>query len=214
VRLIFVVVLLLGAGALTVRHAMGRRHSIAIPLLLVPGLVLGFFEYEDRLAVQKMSAVASILSGRAVHVNCQRAAGQLVDASADLGDVMVGSDGQVADFTTIKYEACKNLRAWLGSNKTDPTLDQVIAVHVLAHESEHLAGVLPEAQAECISVQRTAETARLLGATPAQADALAATYWEEVYPDMSADYRSDECKDGGAMDLHPDDTSWPSPPSG
>ncbi len=203
------VVLMLGAGALTIRHALGHRHSVAVPLLLVPGLVLGYFEYEDRLAAQKMSAAASVLAGRPVHVNCQRIAGAMVDVNADLGEVGFDQEGQPDDFTTLKYEACTNLRAWLGSDKVAPTLDQVIAVHVLAHESEHLAGVRNEAQAECISVQRTEEAARLLGATANQARKLALTYAIRVYPEMPDDYRSDDCKDGGSMDIRPDDTSWP-----
>ncbi len=208
-RLALVVVLLLGSGALVIRHALGHRHSIAIPLLLLPGLVLGFFEYEDRLAAQKMSAAASVLAGRPVHVNCQRVAGELVDASGDLGEVDFDAEGHPADFTTLKYEACTNLRAWLGSDKRSPTLDQVIAVHVLAHESEHLAGIANEAQAECISMQRTAEAARLLGATADEAEQLAVTYAAQVYPRMPDDYRSDDCKAGGSMDIRPDDTSWP-----
>jgi hypothetical protein len=85
----------------------------------------------------------------------------------------------------------------------------MISVHVLAHEAEHLAGYTSEAVAECRSVQTTEQTALLLGATPAQARALAVWYATDVYPRMPDDYRSDECHDGGRLDLHPNDPRWP-----
>ncbi len=200
---------LLGGGWLAVRQTQGHRHRVAIALLLVPGLVLGWFEYEDRRAVQLMSHVASVLSRRPVSVNCQRYSGALVDLGSELGSVQFDENGFPADVTDLKYDACTNLRAWLGSDKKSPTLDQVIAVHVLAHESEHLAGVFNEAVAECNSVQTTERAALLLGATPAQARSLAVVYDTEVYPRMPDGYLSPDCRPGGSLDRHPDDPAWP-----
>lgn len=208
-RLIFVLVALAGAGLLTVRHVQGHRHGIVIPLLLVPALVLGWFEYEDRLADQRLTRAASILAGHPVHVECQRLGGALIDMGSELGYVAYGPDGKPGDTTVIKHDACQALYDWMGSDKNDPTELQIIAVHVLAHEAEHLAGYTSEAIAECRSVQTTEQAALLLGASPAQARALAVTYADDIYPRMPDDYRTTDCRDGGRLDLHPDDPRWP-----
>jgi hypothetical protein len=55
---------------------------------------------------------------------------------------------------------------------------------VLAHEAMHMAGLMREDTAECAAVQRDARAARLLGASPADARALALAYWRTVYPAM------------------------------
>jgi hypothetical protein len=209
VRLIFVLVALAAAGALAVRHAQGHRHSILIPLLLVPSLVLGWFEYEDRLADQRLTHATSVLAGRPVHVECQRLGGALIDMGSELGYVAYDDNGRPGDTTVIKHDACEALYNWMGSDKSNPTELEIISVHVLAHESEHLAGYTSESVAECRSVQTTEQAALLLGATPAQARSLAVSYATNVYPRMPDDYRSDQCLDGGTGDLHPNDPRWP-----
>ena len=201
--------LLLGSGWLVIRQSQGKRHGIAIPLLLIPALVFGWFEYQDRRAVQVMSHAASMLAHRSVSVVCQRASGAFVDAGSELGSVQFDENGNPFDYTDLKYDACTNLRAWMGSDKRNPTLDQVIAVHVLAHESEHLAGEMSESVAECNSVQTTARTAELLGASPEQAAALAQAYVTLVYPRMPDNYVSADCTPGGKLDRHPEDPAWP-----
>jgi hypothetical protein len=209
VRLAIAIVLLAGGAVLTVRQVLGHAHRLALGLVLVPALLLSFWESEDHGADVAMSRAASALSGRPVHVTCQRLTGTFVDAGAELGYVQWGPDGKPVDETVLKYDTCQHLYDWMGSDKQDPSLDEVIAVHVLAHESEHLAGVPDESVAECYSVQTTAETAELLGASTEQARALARRYWLDVYPRMPDGYRTDECKDGGPLDLQPDSAEWP-----
>ena len=209
VRLIFVLVALSGAGALTVRHAQGHRHSIAIAMLLVPGMVFGWFEYEDRRADQLLTSVASTLAGRPVHVQCQRLGAALLDMGSELGYVAYDHNGHPGDTTVIKHDACVALHDWLGSDKNNPSDLEMISVHVLAHEAQHLAGYTSEAVAECRSVQTTEQTALLLGASAAQARSLALWYATNIYPRMPDDYRSDQCHDGGTLDLHPDSSRWP-----
>lgn len=208
-RLWLVLVLLAVCGVLVVRIALGHRHPVLLTVLLVPGLVLGWFEYEDRRADERMAAVASQLAGHPVHVECQRLTASMVDVSSDLGFVAYGPDGRPGDTAVLKYDACRALLDWLGSAKDHPSIDQVVAVHVLAHESEHLAGVTSESLAECRSLQATERTARLLGATPAQARDLAVRYATEVYPRLPEAYQSPDCRDGGPLDEHPDDARWP-----
>jgi hypothetical protein len=85
------------------------------------------------------------------------------------------------------------------------------SVHVLTHESMHLAGVMDEAEADCFAVQVDAVVARALGADPRFARLLAREYWKYYYPTQDARYRSGECHEGGALDLFPERRGWPSP---
>jgi hypothetical protein len=94
--------------------------------------------------------------------------------------------------TLIKSAVCADLRSWLRSSKADPSLDQVVAVHVLTHEVMHMVGITSESLAECAAMQRDPDTASALGASPAEAVALAQRYRAEVYPLMPDAYRG-EC---------------------
>ena len=69
-----------------------------------------------------------------------------------------------------------------------PSIEQLEAVHVLTHEAVHTSGVKSESLTECKAVQRDAQMARLLGASDAEAKALAWIYWRTIYPQMPDDY--------------------------
>jgi len=87
----------------------------------------------------------------------------------------------------------------------------VVAIDVLAHESNHLAGSragATEAGVECNALQTVRRAALLLGADPALAASVARVDWREVYPQQPAGYRSAGCRPGGKLDLHPGG-SWP-----
>ena len=90
---------------------------------------------------------------------------------------------------------------------------KLLAVHVVAHESMHLAGVLDEAVADCLGMQVDALVAMRLGALPGFARSLAREYWALYYPSQERPYRSPACRDGGMLDLFPDRRGWPSPTS-
>jgi hypothetical protein len=83
------------------------------------------------------------------------------------------------------------------------------AVLILAHESEHAAGIRNEAKAECYGMQETARLARLLGVEKAYAEELAEFVWERWYPFERPPYYSAECRPGGKLDLHPRSSAWP-----
>ncbi len=209
---------LLGAAALLAgrwllhrRDGLGRR--IRFPVVSVVALVLvgagllvpvvRHHRLEQRLAV-----AASELVGAPVRVHCQTAGQEFVDAGAELGWVAYGPDGVPEHATLIKRAQCGDLSAYFGSDKTAPTLDQVIAVHILSHEARHMAGETSEGVAECEAMQRDAQTAELLGADPDQALRLAQTYWRDVYPRLSDDYLSPDCRPGGPLDEGLPDAPW------
>jgi hypothetical protein len=88
---------------------------------------------------------------------------------------------------------------------------KLLAVHVLTHESIHLAGVVDEAVTDCLAVQLDALVAGRLGASNAFSRSFAGEYWRHYYPTQERRYRSSECRDGRSLDLFPDLRGWPTP---
>jgi len=88
---------------------------------------------------------------------------------------------------------------------------KLTAVHVLSHESMHLAGAVDEASAECLAMQLDAFVAIRLGADGLFARRMAHEYWTLYHPEQDRAYQSRECREGGALDLFPDRRGWPSP---
>jgi hypothetical protein len=215
------VVLVAGAVAMTVAWSSRRLDEIGRPLrfpwvsvaLLVvlavaaatPGVLRGRQE-------RRLGGTVSVLAGARVAVRCQTLGGAFVDAGPELGYVRWRADGTPEPWTLIKRDQCRDLAAYVRSGRPRPSRDQVVAVHVLTHEAMHLSGRLGEAEAECAAVQRDAHTARLLGAPAADAAALAAAYWRDIYPLMPDGYRSPDCRAGGAMDERLADAPWLAPP--
>ena len=204
---------LLVAGGWLLRRtdALGRPRGFPVWSVALLGLlavaatvpVVRAARLEDRL-----SAAASTLVGSPVRVDCQSRGQEMTDLGHELGWVAYDEVGRPQPRALIKRRPCSALREYLGSDKDSPSHDQVVAVHVLGHEARHMAGQTVEAEAECAAVQRDALTARLLGATPEQARALARTYWLEVYPDMPDAYRTAECAPGMRLDEHLPDAPW------
>ena len=211
------VALLAGAAVVAIGWGLRRADELGRPrrfpwatvaLLLamgagaaVPGVLRASQE-------RRLGGAASVLAGARVAVRCQSFGGAFVDAGPELGYVRWRADGSPEPWTLIKRDQCRHLAAYARSDRRRPTRDQVVAVHVLTHEAMHLSGRLAEAVAECGAVQRDAQTARLLGARPADAAELAAAYWRNIYPLMPDSYRSGECRPGGAMDERLPDAPW------
>ena len=175
-------------------HDLERRpKTIAVAALAV--LAAGFVEYRAQAAEDRYAAIVSAIAHRDVGVRCQGLFGHLIDIGQELGTVQFNAEGDPADKTDIKADACKWLKEYEKSDKK-VTLNRALGVHVLAHEAIHLRGWTNEAVAECYGVQYTAEVARKLGATARQAQSLAEFYWRVVYPDMPDEYRTTDCGNG------------------
>ncbi|NUU18551.1 hypothetical protein HP550_14945 [Cellulomonas humilata] len=160
--------------------------SVSLSLALALGCAVPMLV--DAWVEHRLEGAASRIAGGPVQVHCQGFGQAYVDAGAELGYVAWGPDGVPERETLLKFEPCGDLRAWLWSTKQSPSLDQVVAVHVLTHETMHMVGITNEAQTECAAVQRDAQMAVALGASPAEAQALALRYWTEVYPRMPEGY--------------------------
>ena len=212
-RQVVVIALAGWCGWLLVRGMLRRKVPwIGLAVLLVPLLWLGVTERQWVSAEQAFSAAARAVAPTARGVHCQRLGETFTSASSELGSVAYDTAGHPADIAMLSYETCQHLSQWWRSSaqeKDSASLDEVIAVHVLTHESVHLAGDTNEASTECRAMQLDARTAVRLGATPAQGIALAQRYCTEVYPRMSAGYVSGDCRPDGSLDLTPDDGVWP-----
>lgn len=167
----------------------------------VPGLLTSLRE-------RHLAKVATTLVGAPAGVHCQSLGEAFVDAGIELGYVRFRPDGTPEHDTLIKRDQCRDLAAYARSDKRDPGRAQVVAVHVLTHEAMHMAGIVDEATAECAAVQRDALTARLLGASTADAHLLADRYWRTVYPSMPEGYRTPECGPGRSLDEDSADAPW------
>jgi hypothetical protein len=83
------------------------------------------------------------------------------------------------------------------------------SVYTLAHEAVHISGVKSEAKADCHGMQLIAQAAAMLGRTTADGAYLATLYWKHWQPWLGPRVVSQECRDGGQLDLHPRNASWP-----
>lgn len=208
-RLLVVVVGAISVGWLAwrhVKHLERRPKTLAVAALAV--LAVGVLEYRAQAVERRYGKLVSEVAHRDVSVRCQGMFGHLIDIGQELGTVQFDAEGDPADRTDIKRDACKWLKEYEEGDK-QVTLNGALAVHVLAHEAIHLRGWTNESVAECYGMQHTAQVARGLGASARQAQALAEFYWRVVYPDMPDAYRTTECVDGGRLDLHKDSDVWP-----
>jgi hypothetical protein len=195
------------------RDALGRERDL--PVLRVSALVLvavlaAVPGAQRKVQERQLGKVASQLAQRHVSVHCQDGAEAFVDAGSELGWVAFGPDGVPEPRTLIKREQCKQLRAYT-RHPSRPSIDEVIAVHVLTHEAMHMRGERSEEVTECQAVQRDALTAHALGASTSDALMLARRYWGVIYPQMPEDYTTGDCSPGGALDEKLDTSPWPAP---
>jgi hypothetical protein len=151
----------------------------------------------------RLAAVASHIAGRAVEVHCPGAIERLVDISPNAGSVHFDADGQPGNSMELNTATCLALEDVNGDQAKVSK-----ALHVLVHESWHLAGIRDEAKADCYAFQRVEFAALQLGAAPTDADALAHRAYVDRQETAPADYRSYECRDNGALDLSPS-PDWP-----
>lgn len=211
------VLLAAGAAATSVRWLLTRVDALgrtqAFPAWSVAGLVVlavvaGTPQVLRARLEHRLQAVATTLVGTPVEVRCQSFGQSMVDVGMELGWVPYDASGIPLRQTLIKREPCADLADYLASDRRSPSRDQVVAVHVLTHESMHMAGIVDEARAECAAVQRDAWTARLLGSSDEQARRLSARYWYEVYPSLHEEYRTGDCGPAGALDEGRVDAPW------
>ncbi len=199
-----------------------RRSRGPLALVVVAGITLFGLAYRvdhdagwsavgraerDR-AEQRFSREAARIAERNVRVFCD-------DAYAFTG---AGSDAAGVAFTqrAIAYlepTVCRALYRIAFENELGPRDEASFAITVLAHEAVHLRGVRDEAETECFALQEGVELARRLGLAATTAGELMQAQQARDLSDVTVarlDYRLPAgCRDGGPLDLRPDDPTFP-----
>lgn len=125
-------------------------------------------------------------------LSCQRLSESWIDM--DSGSIGGKVNGASVNIAHMKYGQCVELFSWMQNwDKSSPTQDQVIAVHVLTHEGIHTTGEFNEAVTECTAIQRDAKMATALGANVETGLTLQQKYFETVYPRMPSAYVLSGC---------------------
>lgn len=184
----------------------GRARVIAAGVISALAVTAGGFEIghhmRQELATDALRAVTNV---DGAHADCERFSEELFNATQYQGYVY--DDGSSA--AHLRRGVCHDLWDYARGGQADPSRDQIIAVHVVAHEATHINGIFSEAVAECEAVQSNHLVAQALGATPAQARELQRRYYAEIYPDQSDEYFSRACGEGGDLDIHSERTEFP-----
>lgn len=179
-----------------------------------------------------VGAIATELAGRPVSAHCHTArdwralAARHESNPDDLwsyvdGTTTDGTDFFPSDVMDLSPQACAALAAYRAAapvargrrcakrylealvlGACPRYAERLVAIETIAHESQHLKDIRSEATAECYGMQYHATVSQHLGATTAQARAMANDYFAFIYPTLDPEYRSKECRDGGALDLN------------
>lgn len=201
---------MLGRWWLNRVDAIGRKVALPWSAWMLPALgclvLIPVVRHHDE--ERRLSQVASVIAGVKATVHCQSGTAEWVDAGNELGYVKWGPGGVPEHSTLVKHAQCGLIASYLRGGRGNPSMDEIVAVHVLTHESMHMSGITDESLTECAAMQRDALTAALMGATPAQALLLARRYWVNVYPNMPDAYRNESCKAGGSLDERLANPPW------
>lgn len=194
VRLYFCIALLAMFLYLMLWKPLIKHHKFPlISCLLVIGMlgVFGIPEIQWLASEHQISiAVATISGNPNGKLVCQRFGESLLDPNTNIAGYV---DWDHPDVAVLKWEECEQLFKWMNSDKTNPTEDEIFAVHILSHETIHVAGNRDEAKTECMAVKTDSAMAQYLGATPEQGNAIAAFYFKNIWPYMPSDYKLAGC---------------------
>jgi hypothetical protein len=183
----------------------GTRALGALLLSLV-AFTAGYFEVAHHLRQQLATEALEVLSeADGVRANCERFSEELFNLSQYQGYVYY--DG--SNVAHLRRNLCHDLWDYAHGGQANPSDDQILAVHVVGHEAQHINDIRSEAVAECNAVQLNHLIAEELGATPDEARELQRLYFEKTYPRQRNNYISGQCREGGDLDIFPDRTEFP-----
>lgn len=138
------------------------------------------------------SALKEITGNHDATLQCQR----LSESWIDLDSGSIGGKVSSRDINTahLKYGQCSDLFMWMQSlDKSKPSQEQMIAVHVLTHEGVHTTGEFNEAVTDCTAIQRDGLMTQALGGSEETGLTSQKRYLETVYPRMSPAYVLSGC---------------------
>ena len=153
-----------------------------------------------------------LADGHPAHVHCNTVWDTLFDPEM----LAAGHASPVTGKIALQQPWCSTLMSYLAHPARANDLE-LWSLAMFTHESMHVRGELNEARTECEAVQRNYRSAKLLGVADATARRNALDYYNNLYKArrdegiMQAEYYSDECAPGGAMDEHLNDSTWTPP---
>ncbi len=160
-----------------------------------------------------LSRQASVLTdGHPAHVHCNTVWDTLFDPEM----MAAGHASPVTGKIALQHPWCGTLSSYL-AHPSRANNQELWSLAMFTHESMHVRGELNEARTECEAVQRNYRAAKLLGVPDATARRNALDYYNNLYKSrrdegiMQAEYYSDECAPGKAMDEHLPDSTWAAP---
>ncbi len=192
-------------------------------LALVIAVLIAWEARRELSLDHKLSGVASEIAGRNVNVDCPGFLRGLIDIRGHGGSVMFDANGKPSSTTHLETSVCHDLSAYgetrgsaefscvFGTTPCSNKVERAVyAALVLSHESQHLRGVRSESDAQCYAIQTVARVAERLGSPPAEANAVASHFLAVGQRRMPTEYSlSDDCVDGGSLDLNPQSSNWP-----
>jgi hypothetical protein len=200
-----------------------RRRS-RVPLVLVLVVGVGLFAYAYRVDRNagwgSVSAAERVRAERRFTAEAGRIAGKPVRIVCDRDYVFTGAGSDAAGIAFVpralaylEPDVCRSLYRIAFEDRLGPRDDAAFAITVLAHEATHLRGVRNEAATECYALQEGVLLGERLGLDRGTARDLMRAQLDRDLSDASIerlDYRLPPgCRDGGSLDLRPDDPAFP-----
>ena len=160
-----------------------------------------------------LSATATQLAenhGAKVHCNTT------FDTMLDPMMLSIGHANPLTGEIGIQAPWCSVLMSYL-SHPERASATELVSLDMFTHESMHIRGEMNETLTECEAVQRNYRAAKLLGVPDRIAKRNALDYYGGEYQrrakigGVQAEYYSDKCAPGKAMDEHLSDSTWATP---
>jgi hypothetical protein len=153
-----------------------------------------------------------LADGHRAHVHCNT----VWDTMFDSEMLAAGHASPVTGKIALQKPWCGTLQSYL-RHPGRANDRELWSLAMFTHESMHVRGEMNEARTECQAVQRNYRSAKLLGVPDATARRNALDYYNNLYKArrdegiMQAEYYSDECAPGKALDENLSDSTWAPP---
>jgi hypothetical protein len=171
------------------RYLLNAGWTIWPVLVIVPALLFSANEARwHSFESQLVDAAQPVLGGRDAGFACERLMRNFWSSQGHVGHVWFDANGTPAHDAFLSSSTCSGVKSWRG-HPGSASLEEIVAVHTVAHEAAHLVGQRNEAEAECTALTHDREVMQRLGATADEAQADVVRYLAEVYPRLPDEYR-------------------------
>lgn len=170
-----------------------RRVAIWVPLILLLSVAAPIVNEWETWQTEQLGSqvVTDVSEKKAGYLKCQRFFGAFFDARTSIrGSVSLDQPNEAF----LKRSSCADLRSWLKSDKTNPSIEETTAVAILIHESVHVSGEFDESVTECLTQKQFIETVMKFKVPESVARSMLVRYVDEVYVNMPKKYQhSSDC---------------------